>query len=141
VAAKLVLKASRAFGPELEGEALVSRDSIHFILDVARETGLVVGVKHDLYGKNITDKILVLPTAKGGVLSAMAIAELMKNGCCPKALVYIRTNPIMVHGAIMINIPIMDSFDQNPVETIRSGDWVRVKPAEGIVEVERKRPF
>ena len=135
---KIILKANRKFGPELEGEALVSREPIHFTLDVASETGIIMGAKHDLYGKSITDKILVMPSAKGGVQSAMSIAELLKNGFGPKALLYDRTNPIMVQGAIMTNIPIMDCFDQNPVEVIKSGDWVRIEPEQGIVEVERK---
>jgi predicted aconitase with swiveling domain len=135
---KIVLKASRKFGPELEGEALVSRDPIHFTLDVANETGIVIGTKHDLYGENITDKILVIPSAKGGVQSAMSIAELLKNGCGPKALLYNKTNPIMVQGAALVGIPIMDGFDQNLVEVVKSGDWVKVKPAQGIIEVEKK---
>lgn len=135
---KIVLKASRKFGHELEGEALVSQSAIHFTLDIASETGIVMGTKHDLYGKNITDKILVMPSAKGGVQSAMSIAELLKNGCGPKALLYNKTNPIMVQGAVLVGIPIMDGFDQNLVEVIKSGDRVKIKPEQGIVEVERK---
>jgi len=79
-----------------------------------------------------------MPSAKGGVQSAMSIAELQKDGFGPRALLYDKTNPIMVQGAIMTNIPIMDCFDQNPAEVIKSGDWVRVKPEQGIVEIERK---
>ena len=135
---KIILKANRKFGSELEGEALVSREPIHFTLDVASETGIVMGTRHDLCGKSIAGKILVMPSAKGGVQSAMSIAELQKDGFGPKALLYDKTNPIMVQGAIMTNIPIMDDFDQNPVEVIKSGDWIRVKPEQGIVEVERK---
>jgi len=135
---KIVLKASRKFGSEVEGQALVSRDPIHFTMDIASKTGIVIGVKHNLCGENITGKILVIPAAKGGVQSAMSIGELLKNGCGPRALLYNKTNPIMVQGAIMTNIPIMDGFDRNLVEVIRSGDWVKVRPAQGIVEVERK---
>ena len=97
-----------------------------------------MGAKHDLYGENVTDKILVMPSAKGGVQSAMSIMELIDNGCGPKALLYNRTNPIMVQGATMMNVPIMDFIDQNLVEIIRSGDWLKLRPAQGIVEVERK---
>jgi len=138
MARQIILRASRKFGPESEGEALVSRDPVHFTLDVASETGIVIGTNRDLYGKNITDRILVLPSAKGGVQSAMSIAQLLKDGRGPKALLYDRTNPIMVHGAVLTNTPIMDRFNQNPVEVIKSGDWVRVKPEHGVVEVERK---
>lgn len=137
MSSKIILKASRKFGPDLEGEALVSREPIHFTMDIVPETGVVMGAKHDLYGENITDKILVMPSAKGGVQSAMSIMELVDNGCGPKALLYTRTNPIMVQGAVLMNVPIMDFFDQNPVEVIRSGDWLKLKPAQGIVEVER----
>ena len=138
MSSKIILKASRMFGPDLEGEALVSREPIHFTMDIVPETGVVMGVKHDLYGEDITDKILVMPSAKGGVQSAMSIMELVDNGCGPKALLYSRTNPIMVQGAVMMNVPIMDFFDRNPVEVIRSGDWLKLKPAQGIVEVVRK---
>jgi len=138
LSAKIILKASRKFGSELEGEALVSRDPIHFTLDIASETGMVIGTKHDIYGESIANKILVIPWAKGGVQSAMSIAELLRNGVGPKALLYDKTNPIMVQGAVMTNTPIMDGFDQNPVEVIKSGDWVRIKPVQGIVEVERR---
>lgn len=136
--AKLVLKAKRAFGPDVEGEALVSRDPIHFVMDIAPETGRVIGVKHSLFGENVAGKILVISSAKGGVQSAMGIAELVKNNNGPKALVYDKTNPIMVHGAVMTNIPIMDDFDQNPVEVIKSGDKIKIKPAKHVIEVERK---
>ena len=73
--------------------------------------------------QNTTDKILVTPSAKGGVQSAMSIVELIDNGCGPKALFYNRTNPIMVKRAVIMNAPIMDFSDQNTVETMRSGDW------------------
>jgi len=138
MSSKIILKASRKFGPDLEGEALVSREPIHFTMDIVPETGVVMGAKHDLYGKNITDKILVMPSAKGGVQSAMSIMELVNNRCGPKALLYNRTNPIMVQGAVLMNVPIMDFFDRNPVEVIRCGDWLRLKPAQGTVEVVRK---
>ena len=137
-AAKIILKAKRAFGPEVEGEALVSRDPIHFVMDIAPETGKVIGVKHSLFGENIAGKILVISSAKGGVQSAMGIAELAKNNSSPKALIYNKTNPIMVQGAVMTNIPIMDDFDKNPVGVIRSGDWIKVKPAKHVIEVERE---
>jgi len=138
MSSRFILKASRMFGPDLEGEALVSREPIHFTMDIVPETGVVMGAKHDLYAENITDKILVMPSAKGGVQSAMSIMELVNNGCGPKALLYNRTNPIMVQGAVLMNVPIMDFFDQNPVEVIRSGDWLKLRPAQGVVEVQRR---
>ena len=136
---KIVLKSRRGFGQEVEGEALVSQDPIHFTMDIGPHTGIGIGVGHELHGKSIAGKILVISGAKGGVASSMAIAQLVKDGCGPKALIYSRSNPIMVQGAIMANIPIMEHFNENPIEVIRSGDWVRMKPTEGVVEVEGRQ--
>lgn len=135
---KIVIKSQRGLGQEVEGEALVSKDPIHFVMDIGAHTGIGIGVGHDLHGKNVAGKVLVIPGAKGGVASSMAIAQLVKDGCGPKGLIYNKSNPIMVQGAILANIPIMEQFDKNPLEVIRSGDWVRMKPKERTVEVEKK---
>jgi predicted aconitase with swiveling domain len=135
---ELILRANRAYGAEIEGEALVSKDSIHFILDVSHETGEIVRFGHELYGEHIAEKILVLPNAKGGIQSPMGLAELKEHRSAPKALLFGRTNPIMVHGAVLLCMTIMDQFDQDPVHAIKSGDWVNVVPEKGLVVVKPK---
>jgi hypothetical protein len=41
-------------------------------------------------------------------------------------------------GAALGNIPLVDRLDQNPLEVIRTGDWVRIDADKGIVAVTRK---
>jgi predicted aconitase with swiveling domain len=43
----------------------------------------------------------------------------------------------MVQGAVLAGIALMDQLCPDPVETIRTGDWVRVDPRAGRVEVRR----
>jgi predicted aconitase with swiveling domain len=133
-----VLRAERATGHEVEGEALVSLDAIHFTMDIDPVSGIVTGKGHSLHGKSIVDKILVIAGAKGGIASASAILELVGNGCGPKGLLYRRTNPVMVQGAIVAGIPCMDGFELDPVESIKSGDWLRVRPGDRVVEIIRE---
>jgi predicted aconitase with swiveling domain len=47
-------------------------------------------------------------------------------------------NPVMVQGAVLAGIALLDQLDPDPVETIRTGDRVRVDPGAGRVEVWRQ---
>ncbi len=47
-------------------------------------------------------------------------------------------NPVMVQGAVLAGIALMDQLSPDPMEAIRTGDWVRVDPKAGRVEVIRR---
>jgi predicted aconitase with swiveling domain len=48
-------------------------------------------------------------------------------------------NPVMVQGAVLAGIALMDQLTPDPMETIRTGDRVRVEPKAGRVEVWPRR--
>ncbi len=135
---KGVLKACNACGADVDGEALVSRDPIHFLQDIDVHTGTVIGTGFHLRGGNIAGKILVVPGATGGTGSCVGLVLLANNKCGPKALLYKETDSIVVQGAILAGIPVMHHFDKDPLKEIKSGDFLRVRPREHLVEVERK---
>jgi predicted aconitase with swiveling domain len=41
-------------------------------------------------------------------------------------------------GAVVTRVPAMTDFDQNPLDVIETGDWVKVDADKGIVEVTKK---
>jgi len=43
----------------------------------------------------------------------------------------------MVQGAVLAGVALMDQLSPDPMEAIRTGDWVRVDPKAGRVEVWR----
>jgi hypothetical protein len=45
----------------------------------------------------------------------------------------------MVQGAIFANMTITEGWSRHPRECIRTGDWVRVDPARGVVELLRRK--
>ena len=47
----------------------------------------------------MSDKILVLVTAKGGVASAWMLREMAARGMAPKAIIFDRANTILAQGA------------------------------------------
>lgn len=65
--------------------------------------------------------------------------DMVARGTCPAGFIVGRTNPVMVQGAVLANLALMHELDPDPFATIQSGDAVRMRPAEGVVEVVRRR--
>jgi len=132
-----ILRCHPGVGDAVEGEALVSTDGFSARYDLDRRTGVFSRESHVLYGQSLVDKILVFPTAKGGVATAWALLDMKARGVAPKGLIFTRTNPIMVQGAVLAAIALVHALDQDPVRAIQTGDWVRLDPGRGIVHVYR----
>ncbi len=122
-----------------EGVAIVSRKKFSFLGDVDVETGVVVAEDSDIFGESIVDKVFVFPTGRGSTVGTYVLLRMKKKGTAPKAIINVETEPIIAVGAIIAGIPLMDKLEVNPLETIKSGDIVRVNALEGWVEVHGDR--
>jgi predicted aconitase with swiveling domain len=134
----LTIRVARAFGPVVEGEAVVSTEGFSPRYDLDRWSGLITKPGHKLEGTSIRDKILFFPTAKGGIAAGWAFFDIKHKGIAPKAFVFGVTNPVMVQGAVFAGIPITEGWDPPPGEAVRTGDWVRVDPGRKVIEVLRR---
>jgi len=137
-AALATLRVERAFGPVVEGEAVVSAEGFSPRYDLDRWSGVITKPGHKLEGTSIRDKICFFPSAKGGIAAGWAFYDIQHKGIAPRALIFGVTNPVMVQGAVFANIAITEGWDRAPAEVVRTGDWVRVDPARRIVEVLRR---
>ena len=135
----LVLTGPPGFGEPLEAEALVTSDGFSARYDLDHTTGVISREAHDLYGESVIGKALVFSTAKGGTATGWRLLDLVARGNAPAALIFRRTNPVMVQGAVLAGIPIMHDLEPDPVAALRSGDRVRLVPAEGRIEVIARR--
>jgi uncharacterized protein len=143
---KLVLKGHKGIGGVGEGEALVCLEPVNLMAD----TGNVwkdpadatftnkVGTP-SVYGKSFKDKVLVFPTGKGGIFSSNIIMDMDTAGTRPKAIVNVKTHPVWAALAIELKIPLVDRLDQNPLEVIATGDWVKVDAQKGTVVITKKK--
>ena len=138
-AALLTIKVNRAFGPIVEGEAVVSTEGFSPRYDLDRWTGIISKPGHKLEGTNVRDKIMFFPTAKGGVAAGWAFYDIREKGIAPKALIFGVTNPVMVQGAVFANMTITEGWSPNPLESIKTGDWVRVDPQQKTIELLRRK--
>ena len=114
-----------------QGEAIVSGDPIGFYGGIDAKTGRVIEKGHPLEGQSVTGKVLVFPCGKGSTVGSYVIYGLKRNGVAPAAIVNKETETIVATGVILAGIPCVDGID---IDQIESGDRLRVKADEGLVE-------
>lgn len=118
-----------------EGEALVTTQGVSFWGGVDPEKGIITEVAHELYGKKLKGKILVIPSLKGSAGGLWIIIRLAKNKQGPKAIIVPQADTILVGSVIMGEIPTVDSLKINPFQTFKNGDWLKVDGGKGTVEI------
>jgi len=119
------------------GKALITRQKISFLGAVDPVTGIIVDKALDIYGESITDRILIFLGGKGSTVGSYVIYQLKKHGKSPLAMITRSAGTIVAVGAIIAEIPVVDSLEIDPIDSdlIKNGDEVRVNGTEGYVEL------
>jgi len=133
VSSDATITVHRAFGPVVEGDAVVSEEGFSPRYDLDRWSGVITKPGHKLEGVSIVDRICFFPTAKGGIAAGWAFQDLVWKKIAPRAFVFGVTNPVMVQGAIFARIPITSGWDRDPRTIVRTGDRVRVDPGNRTI--------
>jgi len=120
---------------KVEGEAIVSAESIGFYGGIDINTGVVIEKGHMLEGECVKDMILVFPNGKGSTVGSYVIYGIVKNGVGPKAIINKETETIVATGAILAGIPCVDGID---ISQINTGDLVEVNADQGEIEIKKK---
>jgi len=131
----ITLRCHKGIGPAVTGTALVAKDNFSARYDLDRRAGVFSRPTHALAGQSYAGKILVLDQAKGGVATAWMLHEMTSRGIVPLALVFNRVNPILAQGAAFAGVTMVDRFDGDVTDLIRTGDELRIDPAVGTVEI------
>jgi predicted aconitase with swiveling domain len=138
----ITLHGRKVVGGVAEGEAMVTRDTISGWGGVNPMAGTIVETRHELRGQSFKDKILVFPGAKGSSGWSAVFHTARLAGMAPKALVFNEMTTKVALGAVVMRCPSVTELDQDPLEVIDTGDWVRVDGDAGTVEVHKKaRPL
>jgi predicted aconitase with swiveling domain len=135
---KIVLRGRKVVGGVVEGEALVTKERISGWGGIDPRSGTVIETRHELKGQSFKGKVLVFPGAKGssGWSSQFHVARLA--GAAPLAMVFNEMTTKIALGAVVTHAPSVTDLDQDPLEVIATGDWVRVDGDNGVVEVTKK---
>jgi uncharacterized protein len=112
------------------GPLLVSPEPISFLSGVDPETGIIVEKGHPLEGKDLSGKVIAFDHGKGSTVGSYIIYALSRTGHAPAAIINAEAEPIIVVGAIMAGIPMIDSIGI-PLSGLRSGVMVTVDGDSG----------
>ena len=129
------IRGHRGIGPPAVGPALVARDNFSARYDLDRLEGVFSRPSHGLHGQSYVGKVLVLNIAKGGVATAWMLHEMKSRNMAPAALLLNAANPIIAQGAAFAGIALIDRFDVDITEAIKTGQTVRVEPASGAITI------
>lgn len=122
-----------------EGEAVLSRDALCMAL-VDAKTGIVHEKGHDLDGRSIAGKVLVMPTGKGSsVVQADGLYRLITHGTAPTAVIIEKPEPVLVSTIIAMEVPLVDDVDPAFYEAVGEGDHIAVDAVAETIRL-RKAP-
>ena len=127
-----ILKGRVIVPGKCRGEALSSKKPISFLGGVDPETGAVIEKNHDLEGKCIKGKILCFPHGHGSTVGSYVMYALAKNDMAPKAIINEKADPVVVVGAILARIPMIDQVN---IEEIETGAILEINCKEGCIKV------
>ncbi|KRE41345.1 aconitase X swivel domain-containing protein [Knoellia sp. Soil729] len=97
---ELVLAATALTRGRVTGEVLRSAVPISFWGGVGTD-GVVVDAHHPLRGRSLSGRVLAMVSGRGSSSSSSVIAELLRTGQGPCAIVLAHPDPIIALGAIV----------------------------------------
>jgi predicted aconitase with swiveling domain len=114
---------------EASGVALVLEEALSFWGGVDPVTGDIIDVRHPQRGVNVAGRVLVMPSGRGSSSSSSVLAEAIRAGTAPVAIVMLEPDPILALGAIVARelygrtIPVVVA----PEAVVRSGETATVR--------------
>lgn len=117
------------------GEALVTNKPISFLGGVDPLTSVITEKGHDLEGKALAGKVLIMPHGKGSSVGSYIIYGLAKRGLAPGAIVTVKADLMTLTGCILSDVPLVDKISSEALSMIRNGDLVEVDACRGLVKV------
>lgn len=132
-----LIKCRKISRGKAEGEVIISHDPLSFLGGVDPDTGIVIDRGHHLYQKNISGKVLVIPSGKGSTVGSYVIFQMAKNNTAPLAIIAKEAEPIIATGTIMASIPMVDHPEEDIHIILADGDLVEVDADAGMIKLKK----
>lgn len=121
---------------KVEGQVLLSKDAVCFYM-VEPTTGIVVERDHDLEGKSVAGKILVMPSGKGSsVVQADGLYKLAQNDKGPLGMIIEHADTVLVSSAIIFEVPLVHKVDPVFYEQIKDGASIILDATNGMIDIK-----
>jgi predicted aconitase with swiveling domain len=104
------------------------------------ETGLIIEKNHSLKGKSVAKKVLIFPGGKGSsVVQGEGLYMLNKHGNAPLAMIIQYPDTVLVSGAIIMKIPLVDRVQAPFYRQVKDGDIVNVDADNGLITLVKHK--
>ena len=135
----VTIKVERAFGPVVEGEAVVSREGFSPRYDLDRWTRRHHQARPQARRResSATRSSSSRPRKAASRRAGRSTTSSTK-GIAPKALVFGVTNPVMVQGAVFADITITEGWSSNALDQFSNRDVIRIDPQARTIVLLRK---
>jgi uncharacterized protein len=120
-----------------EGRALVLDEPLSFWGGIDPANGDIIDARHPQHGANVAGRILVMPSGRGSSSSSSVLAEAIRAGTAPAAIIMGEADPILALGAIVARelfgttIPVIVTAGSD----LRTDDLATVRADETGVEL------
>ena len=120
------------------GETLVLDEPLSFWGGVDPSDGRIIDRHHPQVGEVVRGRVLVMPSGRGSSSSSSVLAETLRAGTGPVAILLAEPDPIVALGAVVADelyggsIPVL-VVDRRAYERITTGTVLRVEPDGRIV--------
>lgn len=124
-----------------EGIALVLDEPLSLWGGLELESGRIIDPRHPQRNVIVSGRVLVMPSGRGSSSSSSILAEALRLGSAPRALLLAVADEILVLGALVARLlydaacPVLH-LDAADYARLRTGDLVRIAEG-GLVEVRR----
>jgi len=125
---------------EATGQALVLREPLSLWGGVDPATGLIIDARHPQRGASVSGRVLVMPAARGSSSSSSVLAEAVRAGTAPAAILLGEPDLILAVGAAVADelygrrVPIvhigladLERIPDGAVVAIREGGEVTIR--------------
>jgi predicted aconitase with swiveling domain len=116
------------------GEGIVVENPISFLGDVDPISGILVQPDSEMRGEKISNRVLFAPEGRGSTVGSYILYALKSNGNQPLALVMHKAEPIIITGAVISNIPLLEGMPRDFYSKPRIIKRVKIFPG-GQVEI------
>lgn len=110
----------------MTGTALVLDEPLSLWGGMDPATGLIIDVRHPQCGESVSGRVLVMPSGRGSSSSASVLAEAVRAGTAPAAIVLGEPDLILAIGSAVgeelygVRVPVV-VMDAATLATIRDG--------------------
>jgi predicted aconitase with swiveling domain len=111
------------------GEALVLDEPLSFWGGFDAEDGRVIEDRHPQAGLSLAGRVVVMPGGRGSSSSSSVLAEGLRRGTGPVALLLAEADEIIVLGALVANLLDGSAF---PVVQLGPADYASIRTGDAV---------